>query len=92
MTKKKEQENLQNVVFRMTPSELARVDILAEKIGKTRSQILRNLIMVGLEESEMFERFGMVRAAITVRDICAWMGTKITKGFSGEMDKEDEKK
>jgi predicted DNA-binding protein len=89
MTRKKEQENLQNVVFRMTPSEIGRLDRLAEKISRTRSQLLRNLIIVGLEETELFEKFGMVRAVITVRDICSWMSMKVSKGISEEIDKEE---
>lgn len=88
MPKKKDQENLQNVVFRMTPSEIERLDRMAEKIGRTRSQFLRNLIVVGLEETEMFEKFGLVRAAITVRDICGWMSMKVSQGISEDFDKE----
>ena len=89
MARKKEQENLQNVVFRMTPSEIERLDRMADKIGRTRSQLLRNLIVVGLEEIELFEKFGMVRASITVRDICSWMSMKVSKGISEEIDKEE---
>jgi len=88
MTQKKDKENLQNVVFRMTPSEIERLDRMAEKIGRTRSQFLRNLIIVGLEETETFEKFGLVRAVITVRDICGWMSMKVSQGISTEMDKE----
>lgn len=85
MSKKDEQENLQNVVFRMTPSEIARIDRIAEKAGLTRSQFLRNLIVVGLEETELFERFGLVRATLTVRDICSWMSMKVSQVVSEEM-------
>jgi len=77
--KKNEQEVQQNVVFRMTPSEIERLDRLASRTGITRSQFIRNLIIVGLEETETFEKFGMVRAAITVRDICSWMSMKVAK-------------
>ena len=55
MARKKQDETLQNVVFRMTPSELARLDRLASKADLTRSQFLRNLIVVGLEEVEVLE-------------------------------------
>ena len=82
-------ENLQNIVFRMTPSEIDRLDRLAEKIGLTRSQFLRNLVMEGLEETEAFERVGLVRAAITVRDIYRWMADKGVKGMSDVFDKDD---
>jgi predicted DNA-binding protein len=92
MSQKKEQENLQNVVFRLTPSEIERLDRIAGRFGITRSQFIRNLIVVGLEETELFEKFGMVRAAITVRDICSWMSMKVSKGIDQEIGKEDEEK
>ena len=79
MNKKIEQEVQQNVVFRMTPTEIERLDRLADKLGITRSQFIRNLIVVGLEETETFEKFGLVRATITVRDICSWMSMKVSQ-------------
>ena len=79
MNKKIEQEVQQNVVFRMTPTEIERLDRLADKLGITRSQFIRNLIVVGLEETETFEKFGLVRATITVRDICSWMGMQVSR-------------
>ena len=89
MARKKQDETLQNVVFRMTPSEIDRLDRLADKAGLTRSRFLRNLIIVGLEETEMFEKFGLVRATLTVRDICSWMSNKVTQAVNGEMDTTD---
>lgn len=89
MAPKKEQENLQNVVFRMTPSEIARLDRMAEKGGLTRSQFLRNLIVVGLEETELFDKFGLVRAGITVRDICSWMSMKVSRSISQELEEKE---
>ena len=74
----------------MTPSEIARLDRIAEKGGLTRSQFLRNLIIVGLEETELFEKFGLVRAVITVRDICGWMSMKVSQGISQGIDIEKE--
>lgn len=88
MAKKPEQETMQNVVFRMTPSEIERLDRMAEKVQSTRSQFLRQLIIVGLEETEMFQRFGLIRAAITVRDICGWMSAKVSRAISDEIDPE----
>lgn len=85
---KKDKENLENVVFRMAPSEIARVNRLAEKLGLTRSQCLRNLAVVGLEEAELFERVGIIRTAITMRDICGWMSSKVAKVLSEDKDPE----
>jgi predicted DNA-binding protein len=89
MTKKSNQENLQNIVFRMTPTEIERLDRLASKIGLNRSQFLRNLVMEGVEETEVFEKVGLIRAAITVRDIYRWMAMKGAQGLSDEIDKDD---
>lgn len=78
MSKKIEKENLQNVIFRMTPSEVERLDKLAEKADLTRSQFIRNLIVIGMDETETFNKLGLFRAAITVRDICSWMSHKVS--------------
>ena len=69
-------EALVTVNFRISEEELAEVDRIALKIGRTRSQMIRNLVTIGLEETEIFEKVGMVRAAITVRDILNWMKDK----------------
>lgn len=79
---KGEQEPQQNVVFRMAPDEIAELDRFAEKMGLTRSQLIRNLVVVGMEETQLFEKFGIVRASITVRDICSWMSAKVSKNIT----------
>jgi len=79
---KNKDEAQQNVVFRMTPSEIERLDKMAEKAGLSRSQFIRNLIEVGLEETEIFDRFGLLRATITARDICSWMSQQVAKNLS----------
>jgi len=89
MSKKK--DNLEPVQFRMSPEEIARIDRLAEKGGLTRSQFLRNLVVVGLEETETMEKLGLVRATITVRDICYWMSMKVTQSISGDLDQDNVK-
>jgi hypothetical protein len=86
MARKKQDETLQNVVFRMTPTEIGRLDRLALKADLTRSQFLRNLIVVGLEEVEVLEKFGIIRTSLTIRDICSWMSNKVTQAVNGEMD------
>lgn len=86
MTSKQSQDNLQNITFRMTPDELVRLDRLADKFGLSRSNFLRNLIVAGLDECEAFERMGIMRAALTVRDIVEWMGDK-SKAVSEDIEK-----
>ncbi|GEM_PF-2612255 len=83
----KTHENLQIVNFRMTPDELARLDRLASRFGISRSQYLRNIVMIDIEETETFEKFGMVRAAITVRDVLSWMEEK-RKKVSDDLERE----
>lgn len=79
--KKRADEAQVNVVFRMTPTEIEELDRFADKMGLTRSQLIRNLVTVGMEEVEIFEKMGMARAVITVRDISDWMLTKVSKGL-----------
>lgn len=76
MTDKQSQDNLQMINFRMTPDEIARLDQVAQELGFTRSQILRNWITVDLEEYAAFKKVGIVRAALTVRDVLNWMADK----------------
>lgn len=85
MPKKKKSENLQIVNFRMTPEEIERMDRLADKLGKTRSQYLRSSILLGIEEDEAFEKVGLLRAALTVKKIYDWMGST-AKSFSEDID------
>lgn len=89
MSKNIDSEVMQNVVFRMTPSEIERLDKMAENVQSTRSQFIRQLIMVGLEETETFQKFGLIRAAITVRDICGWMSHRVSQVISKDMDTQE---
>lgn len=84
-------ETLQTVNFRISEDELATVDRLALKAGITRSQFLRNLVTVGLEEATTFEKFGILRASITIRDILDWMKNKVEAEEGTPQDAEKEK-
>jgi predicted DNA-binding protein len=77
----------QVVNFRLSSDDVARADRLAEKAGLSRSQFLRNLINTGLDEVEVMEKVGLVRAVITLRDVIGWMGDK-AKNVSEEMQNE----
>lgn len=80
MSKKLSPDVASSVVnFRLSDDELAKVDRLADKAGLTRSQYIRNLIATGVEEVEVMEKFGIIRAVITIRDIAEWMGDKSKK-------------
>jgi predicted DNA-binding protein len=87
---KKNEENLQNFMVRLSPSTIARIDRYADMASLTRSQFVRNLIEEGLDETDMFDRVGLVRAAITVRDICRWMIDRGAAGLSKEIQDKDQ--
>lgn len=74
------------VNFRLSDDELARVDRLAAKGGITRAQFMRNLVVTGVEEVEMMESVGLVRAALTLRDVIGWMGDKAKKAAEDLQD------
>ena len=76
MTEKQTQDNLQLVNFRATADEIARLDQMAQECGHTRSQMIRNLVAGGMEEYALFKKLGIMRAAITIRDILGWMADK----------------
>jgi len=76
MTEKPAQDNLQLINFRATAEEIARLDQMAQECGHTRSQMIRNLLTVGMDEYALFKKVGIMRAAITLRDILEWMGAK----------------
>jgi metal-responsive CopG/Arc/MetJ family transcriptional regulator len=42
---------------------LLRLDQIAEKAGVSRNQLMTNLIEVGLEEAEAFDKLGLYRLA-----------------------------
>ena len=78
------QEQILN--FRMTTEETARLDRIAGQCGLTRSQLLRNLVEVGMDEFELFQRIGITRTALTVRDVLGWMTDKV-KSVAEDIDK-----
>ena len=75
--------------FRLSNDEIARLDRLAARTGITRAHFLRNIVVTGLEEFEIMEYLGNVRAAITIRDIVGWMGDKAKK-VASEQTKDEE--
>jgi len=77
MTEKQTQDQI--LTFRMTPDEVARLDRIAAKYGISRSRYIRNVVHMSVDEDESFEKFGIIRAAITVRDILGWMNDKMKK-------------
>ena len=87
MTEKQTQDNLQLVNFRATAEEIARLDQIALEVGKTRSQMIRDLLSVSMDEYALFKKLGIMRAAITIRDVLGWMADK-SKRSAEDIDKD----
>lgn len=85
MANKPREEAMQVVNFRMTAEEIARMDRMADKFGHSRSHYLRNSVLLSLEEDEAFDKVGLIRAAVTVKNIIEWMGYK-SKTISENID------
>ena len=49
------------------PSAIAEIDRLAERVGLSRSQLMRNLVLYGLGDLLGVERFGFLRLAVEFR-------------------------
>jgi metal-responsive CopG/Arc/MetJ family transcriptional regulator len=50
---------------------IKRIDKLANKLGHTRSQMIRNLLIQGLADAEMIDKTGIFSAVMFSRDILA---------------------
>lgn len=50
--KRKRELKVRNVIFRMSESELERIDRLAALEDRSRSQVIRRLVMAGLDRTE----------------------------------------
>lgn len=76
MTDKQTQDTLQIVNFRLTAAEIVQLDQIAEKLDLTRSQLIRNMVTSGMEEFALFNKIGIVKAMLTVRDVMEMIGSK----------------
>ena len=70
---KLKKDTMQVVNFRISDDELEDLDNLAGVLSLTRSQLIRDFVVVGLEEAKIYHGAGMSRSMITVRDLCQWM-------------------
>jgi predicted transcriptional regulator len=46
----------------LDPEFVEKVDKMADRLGLSRSQIMRNLMMSGYEDAELLDRFGLFSA------------------------------
>lgn len=70
MKEKHENEKAATVWFEQTV--LDRVDRLAERGDISRSRLIRNLTLIGVEYLEAAEKFGVLQTALVLRDFGAW--------------------
>jgi predicted DNA-binding protein len=64
---------MQNFAFRIDQETIDRLDVLAAKIGCTRSKMLRNCLDLGIEDVETFDKLGLLKAATSIRDFSIWI-------------------
>jgi len=58
-----------HVNCRFDEDVLVRVDNFARQIGVTRSDMIRNLVSVGLSDAEMLQKFGVLPTALKLMEI-----------------------
>ena len=59
------------ITIRLSTEELERIEKMAKKIGLTKTQTARNLILVGLEDAEFYNKLGlfdMAKAILKLRE------------------------
>lgn len=57
------------IAISVDSSLIEKVDKLAKKLGLSRSQFIENLIAVGLEDAELFEKFKVLSIVTRIRDL-----------------------
>ena len=53
----------------LTQEEMERIERIAKKVGKTKSHLARNLVLIALEDAELFEKFGLFEIAKLIEKI-----------------------
>ena len=59
---------------------IARIDKMAAKLEHTRSQLLRNFILAGLQDAELIDKTGVFTAVFFSRDLMRKFKEAILKG------------
>ncbi len=64
------QENPKDVkvTIRFTKEENTRLEELAEKMGMTKSRLMRNLALGGLDDAEFLQKVGILPLVKNIRD------------------------
>ncbi|HNZ32258.1 MAG TPA: ribbon-helix-helix domain-containing protein [Smithellaceae bacterium] len=75
MTRPKKQYTVQ-----LEEDVVDRIDKLAKKLGHNRSQMMRNLLLQGLEDGEMIDKTGLFSAVIFSKNILTKFKESVLKG------------
>lgn len=85
---KEEKHNDEKIVsIWFQESAIDRVDRLAVRGDISRSKLVRNLTMIGVEYLETCEKFGLMQTALVLRDFAAWFKEKCERGIDGHVKK-----
>jgi hypothetical protein len=68
-------------------SALDRVDRLASKADITRSNLIRNLTLIGVEYLEASEKVGIFQMSLIMRDFAEWFKEVCDRGLGGYAEK-----
>lgn len=77
--KKINKENIHEVTTTIwfPESVIDRIDRLAKRGGVTRSHLVRNLTVIGVEYLEGAEKFGLLQTSLVLRDFGEWFKAKL---------------
>ncbi len=54
---------------RFSKEEMERIEKIAKKLNLPKSRIIRNLVLTGLEDAELFEKLGLLTVAQKIKEL-----------------------
>ena len=54
---------------RFSKEEMERIEKIAKKLNLPKSRIVRNLVLTGLEDAELFEKLGLLTVAQKIKEL-----------------------
>ena len=58
----------------------SKIERIAKKIGITNSQLMKNLLICGVEDAELLDKMGMLTLAMLIKQAKERMGTLAEQG------------
>lgn len=83
--KKNEGEKIASIWF--PESVLDRVDRMAARGDISRSRLVRNLTMIGVEYLETCEKFGILQTVLVMRDFSVWFKERCDSGLGVDVER-----